>query len=355
MRLFVLIFCFVLVSAVNSQQTISIESEMDLCPEPAEIDPCSCYVEDYDINFDCSNVITEDQLRKIFADSFPGTESRKLTIKDNDILTVLHDGVFGKTQFVDVSITGTNIHTIEAGTFRGSYNRVEKMDLRDNKLMSYPFMELANFTKLVQLDLTSNIISNLTSITSETLEDLFIGANVLKSIPAGAFRNAPQLKRFRAGRNMINYIHEQTFSTAHSLQQVDLTANKITNIARHTFIFNGAVTSLFISFNSISTLGANAIKGVTSSVNFEYNALKTFDEEVWRTVLEDGATVSIKNNPLQCGCDIRWLIINDTYLSQIMYGATCADGTFIHDLDPAEFDDCIATTVAPQSADGDAL
>lgn len=350
---FALIFCLALIPFVNSLQTVSTEGEVDLCPDPLEIDPCVCYTEDYDINFDCSGVVTEDQLRKIFADSFPGTDARKLTIKDNNFLTVLHDGVFGKTQFVEVHISGTNIHTIETGAFSGSYNRVVKMVLSDNKLVSFPFGEVANFTMLEQLDLTSNVIDNLRQISSASLEDLFVGANMLTSIPANAFKNTPQLQRFRAGRNMIAGIDELTFSTLKYLQQVDLTANKIAKIERHTFVFNGTVTSLYISFNSISSLGANAMMGVTNMVNIEYNSLKTFDEEVWRTVLEDGAIVSIKNNPLQCDCDIRWLIVDDNFLSQIMSGATCEDGTLIHEIDPAYFDYCIATTVTQSVGDTD--
>ncbi|XP_064077593.1 oplophorus-luciferin 2-monooxygenase non-catalytic subunit-like [Macrobrachium nipponense] len=343
---FALIFCFALIPFVSSLQTASTEWGIDLCPDPLEIDPCICSTEDYDINFDCSGVLTEDQLREIFADSFPGTDARKLTIKDNSFLTVLHDGVFGKTQFIEVHISGTNIHTIEAGAFRGSYDRVVKMVLSDNKLISFPFGEVANFTKLEQLDLTSNLIDNLRKISSDSLEDLFVGANMLTNIPANTFNNTPQLKRFRAGRNTITSIDDQTFSTLHSLQQVDLTANQIKKIGRHTFIFNGTVTSLYLSFNSISSLGENAMMGVTNMMNIESNSLKTFDEGVWRPVLEDGAVVSIKNNPLQCDCDIRWLIVDDQFLSQIMSGATCQDGTLIHEIDPAYFDYCIATTVA---------
>ena len=40
------------------------------------------------------------------------------------------------------------------------------------------------------------------------------------------------------------------------------------------------------------------------------------------------------DNPLECGCDLAWLISRPDYLSKLYGVETCADGTLLTDLDP---------------------
>ena len=42
-------------------------------------------------------------------------------------------------------------------------------------------------------------------------------------------------------------------------------------------------------------------------------------------------------NPLQCGCDIEWILVDPVILSKFA-SAQCADGTFLTDLDPAYYE-----------------
>ena len=41
------------------------------------------------------------------------------------------------------------------------------------------------------------------------------------------------------------------------------------------------------------------------------------------------------DNPLECGCDLAWIVAKPLYLSKLDGSETCTDGTLLTDLDPA--------------------
>jgi len=43
-------------------------------------------------------------------------------------------------------------------------------------------------------------------------------------------------------------------------------------------------------------------------------------------------------NPLDCGCDIAWLITNPEHMDKVTNGATCYDGTQLKELNPVDYD-----------------
>lgn len=45
-------------------------------------------------------------------------------------------------------------------------------------------------------------------------------------------------------------------------------------------------------------------------------------------------------NPLACGCDIAWLVLNTRFLAQLKDDTTCSDGELVVNLDPDLFIYC---------------
>ena len=59
------------------------------------------------------------------------------------------------------------------------------------------------------------------------------------------------------------------------------------------------------------------------------------------------------DNPLECGCDLAWIITNPDYISKLYGTETCYDGTLLTDLDPDAYTDlCLAhaKTEIPRTA-----
>lgn len=321
---------------------VTTNNNSDLCPDPQAIRPCECIVEDEYINFDCSSVTSEEELKEVFQQNFTEiTHARKLTILDNIYLTVLHSGVFGDTDFREIEIRGTNIFTVEAGAFSGSYSRAVKMNFKDNKISSFPFSEVEDFTALETLDVSSNVLQEFPKIKSSSLRELFVGMNAIPIMSQDSFKYTPMLEAIRLNRCGISEIREGTFSVLKYLRQVDLNFNQLTQtISANTFPFNGTITSLYLGNNNISTLEANAFTGISNLVVVGTNSIEEVIEDVWRPTLENGARVELKENPLKCRCDIAWLVRDLILLGRVFRGAACSDGTLIHNLDPDWFDDC---------------
>ncbi|MDK2413330.1 hypothetical protein QHH03_30035, partial [Aphanizomenon sp. 202] len=72
-------------------------------------------------------------------------------------------------------------------------------------------------------------------------------------------------------------------------------------------------------------------------LDLKENSLTVLDEEVFRPFVQGGTTVALNGNPLRCGCDIAWLVVNGAFVDLISDGTTCSDGEFLADLDPSIF------------------
>lgn len=69
------------------------------------------------------------------------------------------------------------------------------------------------------------------------------------------------------------------------------------------------------------------------------NQLTTVDEDLFGELMPYMSDLRLYDNPLVCGCDIAWLVLNSDFLSKVDRDATCADGTNLHDLDPEFYTD----------------
>ena len=69
------------------------------CPDARLVHPCQCQSEDNVVSMACSNLLSVDQLKKIFESSFPQNELRQLVVKHSQL------GNIGANIFADKSFT----------------------------------------------------------------------------------------------------------------------------------------------------------------------------------------------------------------------------------------------------------
>ena len=73
-----------------------------------------------------------------------------------------------------------------------------------------------------------------------------------------------------------------------------------------------------------------------TSLQLVNNNINRLPREIFQPLVENLAEMLIDGNPLDCGCDIAWLITNPSLLN-VVHDAHCLNGTRITNLDAAYF------------------
>ncbi|KAK4318248.1 hypothetical protein Pmani_010742 [Petrolisthes manimaculis] len=309
------------------------------CPPAEDIQPCVCTVIDsstYDIEMDCSSVTTNDELASIFSKDFPYNDFFSLVIDNNNHLTTIRPGDFGQKTFQQIHITSGSLQTVYNNAFSSSYDTLTEIDIENTNLDYFPFHELNLFPQLYHLHLENNHLLGSPVLTSSSLGYLYLNGNpidgiILKTLPLldsiylrstsithlppGTFTNLPNLDYMRLGYNGLQVLEAGTINLQTSFNNVDLYNNDLTSIAE------GALVGL---------------KG--GYLDVRNNQLTELAEAVFRPLIDDGVDVYASGNPLDCGCEITWLVTSDTYMNLLDDDASCTSGQLVSELDPAMFD-----------------
>ncbi|CAL4070400.1 unnamed protein product [Meganyctiphanes norvegica] len=321
-----IILLYILVKCVSGQvQDGRHQSEHygyeDPCPDAKDIAPCLC---SYDSNHTnmylyCDHIESEEQLRQIFKADFPFKNFKKFHLQDNNNIKVLEAGVFNGISFEVIDIQhNMNLEVIELEALDSCYETVTEIKLSFNKIISFPFDELSQLSKLRNFD---------------------ISGNSLTMIPADAFNGLTALETLDISSN-TNIVG--TFQDLPNLREIRLSWNELSTVPAN-FIKTGSSDLSFINLydNNISSVEPGAFDIVDGlDINMNKNSLSTLDEATWRPLLEVGGSVSANDNLLICGCDIAWLFGEDQLLEHVDKWTNCNDGEFLHDLDPSIFDPC---------------
>ncbi|CAL4250540.1 unnamed protein product [Meganyctiphanes norvegica] len=291
------------------------------CPDAEDIAPCVCSYESVSnfMDLDCSAVESEEQLKQIFTANFPCKNFNQFVIIFNNNLKVLEAGVFNGISFEIINIEWNNLEVIELKALDSCYETATKLNFYFNKITSFPFIELSQFSKL---------------------RDFVISVNSLDVIPADTFHDLTALEHLNICCNNAAIVG--TFQDLPNLRDIWLGSNNITAIPAH-FIKTGSSDLNFIDLtgNNIVSVDPDAFDIVDYlDIDMDSNSLSTLEEATWRPNLEAGGTLEANDNPLVCGCDIAWLFGEDQLLEQVYEDAKCTDGENLHDLDPKMFDIC---------------
>ena len=114
-----------------------------------------------------------------------------------DLIKTASPGVFGDVTFLEIEIKRGQLVEIQEGALSGSFNTATSLDFGDNKISSFPGIELDKFTQLKRLNLALNNFQEFPSLKSSTLSVIRFDYNPLTNLvlPATAVRDLPNLSR----------------------------------------------------------------------------------------------------------------------------------------------------------------
>ncbi|KAK7083789.1 hypothetical protein SK128_003834 [Halocaridina rubra] len=323
------------------------------CPEATEISPCECYADElYNLLMDCSAVENDSQLADAFQAIFPFNDFYELKIDQTDnansALAAISRYTFGEIYFERILIKNTKVNLIDEEALTLSYLTLELLDISNNMLAAYPFEALSNYQVLETFIIDGNLFVDLPPINSQSLR--ILSANRIDNLTFGesVFSMAPNLESISMNHINLQGVMPQTlFSSLQGIKNIDLSSNAVTELDVDSINpTDMTITSLDLSSNAITYVRANAINGLNSTctLNFANNELIDLSEEEWRPVFDQvsggSRNIDLSNNPLRCGCEIAWIILdeNQSYLPLITENTNCNGGEQLISLDPIFFE-----------------
>ncbi|XP_069956362.1 oplophorus-luciferin 2-monooxygenase non-catalytic subunit-like isoform X2 [Cherax quadricarinatus] len=280
------------------------------CPDDAVTFPCECTVNsesDFSPDLDCSEVESEEELATILSYPFPFRNFRNLTIVGNQNLTTLRRGVLGNTTFKEFYITGGALQEVETGALSSSYNTATVMNFEGNRLVVFPWGELSAFTGLLELNLNSNKISSFPALISDTLQRLDLSNNPLGLIPGTGFKATPDIETVLLDNVNMYEIIPGTFTGHRQLRVVSMNSNQLREVPADAIHF---------------------------TAGFDLTYVRLSDNVITKVAVD-----AFIDNPLLCGCDIAWIMLNSSLLSMVDGRTTCSDGELMVNLSPLIYQD----------------
>ncbi|KAI7805148.1 hypothetical protein IRJ41_000318 [Triplophysa rosa] len=142
----------------------------------------------------------------------------------------------------------------------------------------------------------------------ESMAEIRLEQNGIKSIPPGAFSPYKKLRRIDLSNNQISEIAPDAFQGLRSLNSLVLYGNKITDLRRG--VFDGLYTLqlLLLNANKIHCLRENTFQDLQnlSLLSLYDNKIQTLAKGTF-TSLRAIQTLHLAQNPFICDCNLKWL------------------------------------------------
>ena len=178
-------------------------------------------------------------------------------------------------------------------------------------------LESLGFSSPKMTNMTANMFPAMSKLYYLRLNNLEV-----TELPTGLIHNFPALKLFTSSWGNIEVVPSGVFHNMPSSQFIDLSVNQITSVD-----LTGLNSNTYISLdrNNITQL---------SEANF-----RPYVEEILNNTNATGY-VSLKSNPLECSCDVKWLVC-ELAATFVFHDAVCANGTTLQDINPTHiFEQC---------------
>lgn len=162
------------------------------CPYAASIAPCDCSFDaDFNIDLNCTNVESDEQLAAVFRQEFPAKELHKFYIARNDKLKVIGNILNGITfQGIYFGNGPFTIEIISEYFLLANKESLTELLIGGTKIISetFPFAILDEMKKLKYLHLHGNaLITWIPKITAPTVTYTDIDYGTLDTIETGKF------------------------------------------------------------------------------------------------------------------------------------------------------------------------
>ncbi|XP_050705564.1 oplophorus-luciferin 2-monooxygenase non-catalytic subunit-like [Eriocheir sinensis] len=314
------------------------------CPLDSAIAPCVCIADSYDLIMDCSDVTSTDRLEEVFQTHFAFSDFKRLIINPtfpSNSLVILTDGIFGSVNFEEIDITNTFIQTVEEEVLVNSHITLWRLNMGGNEINSFPFETLDLFTKLLELDLSYNKLSGpMKDIETEGLISLDLSGNTGLTLTQTAFTGTPYLEQLRLNNmGLGDTTPPNVFLPLTYLRTLYLENNGISGTLIEDFINPELkpLTSVYLDGNSLSQIHPLSVTGMEAegTISFRNNLIVYLYREDWEGLvsqLSNANAIDLRDNPLVCGCDLVWLVL-DADLMAIFHAETkCDGGAYMVDL-----------------------
>ncbi|XP_018023907.1 oplophorus-luciferin 2-monooxygenase non-catalytic subunit [Hyalella azteca] len=342
----------VLVGALGVQKSVPksvprSSTAVPICPDAQSILPCRCQLDlAQRLILECVGVQSSDQLAQVFQVDFPEKKFYNLFLDESPDVRVLGD-IFNDVSFEIIELYNSGIEFISEYAFIGSLNSLRRLHITSSLLHenTFPFLTINSYPNLTVLDLFTNEISGIPALYSASVEALSIRDTKVTSIKAGTFQGLTQVTSINLEKSFISSLEKRAFWNLPRLQSLSLSENRLTILEAETFQLIDDHMTIYLWNNDISTIQPGAFMLPSTNASFSLfldlgaNQLTQLDEAVFAELFPYFDFLFIASNPLECGCEIAWLIERPEWVAKIGNTAQCADGVRIVDLDPQYYAD----------------
>lgn len=163
-------------------------------------------------------------------------------------------------------VTSGELADVAPDAFAGLGRSLSALGLPNNRLTSVP--ALASLEKLERLDLSNNKIRSIDARALaglERLRSLDLSGNGLESLGPGAFRPTPSLRTLHLGHNRLDaaQLDRGALAGLAKLQEIDLSANRLRGRLTSAFLQGlDALVTLDLSANNLTLLKRGMLAGL---------------------------------------------------------------------------------------------
>lgn len=142
----------------------------------------------------------------------------------------------------------------------------------------------------------------------ETMTEIRLELNGIKSVPPGAFSPYKKLRRIDLSNNQISEIAPDAFQGLRSLNSLVLYGNKITDLPKGVFSGLFALQLLLLNANKINCIRADAFQDLQnlSLLSLYDNKIQSLAKGIFSS-LRAIQTLHLAQNPFICDCNLKWL------------------------------------------------
>ncbi|XP_066967259.1 chaoptin-like [Macrobrachium rosenbergii] len=315
----------ILALAVSLNLLVSADTSGSSCPSWEENPMCPCYNNDDGIYMECPMVslTTVGEVLGLVKEPL-----KSLSIYDLEMeVTTLPSGIFKHSAGVmSLQISHSNVMSIADNSFQGLERSLESLTIKHCKLSDIPEAALRKLTRLTDLDLQMNNITEIPSFgfakmivktlnfqgnminlvsdfafdgLEETLEDLNLMNNDLKELPVNALKKLKSMTKLKVAWNHITEFTTQDIQLE-ALEYLDLSSNKIRKVKSNSLTGMPNLVSLSLYMNSITTITKDAFR---ENVNLETlflgnNNIKDLDSKLFKHT-QKISVIDLGNNNIQ--------------------------------------------------------
>ncbi|RWS28448.1 leucine-rich repeat-containing protein let-4-like protein, partial [Leptotrombidium deliense] len=200
-----------------------------------------------------------------------------LNLNFNNIESIHAEAFKGLVSLLRLTVYGNKIKSIDSNAFLGIGGNISRINLGANLLPSVPSQSLVNLTTLKKLQLHENKITALQKhefkgiFVAKSLDVLSLSTNLLRELPEKAFQNLGALNSLDLEGNSISSIHQNAFEGIEdSLEWITLGDNHLLTIPSFALRNVTKLRQLDLRNNNITRITVNCLDHFGKNLKFLY-------------------------------------------------------------------------------------